>query len=301
MQTLSVSKASDISLSIQNLLNNGGPQKEDYDSIIQMTNDLAEDYKSGFLSEAELQQIQNLFPADFLENTLQGHSFSKPYGYAGDFMIIDKVYREQISPKYQKWDTFFNQVQATQAVRNRKDYFKSALAEACIGKEKVELLNLASGPARDLLEFYQENPQIELTTDCIEYDQHAIDYAQSITKEFEDKITFIKGNVLRYRPAKKYDVVWSAGLFDYFSDEVFVKILRRAISWTKIGGEIIIGNFTPNNPSRNFMEILLDWHLHHRDENHLTHLAQEAGAEYAQVSIGREPAGVNLFLHLRVW
>lgn len=300
MQTLQASNVSGITSSIQALLNSEGPKKEDYSSIIKMTNELAINMESGVLSKDDLNHVRSLFNDDFLKKTMHGHSFLKPYGYAGDFMVIDKVYRKQVSPEYPKWDEFFHEVGAAHAVRNRKDYFKAALSKACQHKNEVELLNLASGPARDLLEFYQENPSIDLTTDCIEYDQKAIDFARELTKDYENKISFTKGNVLRFQPIKKYDVIWSAGLFDYFNDEIFVKILRKAISWAKAGGEVIIGNFTPNNPSKNFMEVMLDWHLYHRDEAHLTDLAIKAGAKKSQVTIGREKAGVNLFLHIKL-
>ncbi|MCB0640973.1 MAG: class I SAM-dependent methyltransferase [Phaeodactylibacter sp.] len=298
MQTLQVSTVPAISTSIQNLFNNNGPVSAEYDSIIQMADTLAGELKTGALSEEDLEQVRSQFSADYLEKTMHGHSFSKPYGYAGDFMIIDKVYRKQICTEYQKWDEFFHDVKATRAVRNRKDYFKAALRIASRNKAQVQLLNLASGPARDLYEFYQENPAIDLRTDCIEYDQQAIAFAKDLTKDYQDKINFIQGNVLRFQPEKPYDVVWSAGLFDYFNDEIFVKILNRAMSWAT--SEVIIGNFTPDNPSRNFMEVLLDWHLYHRDEAHLTELALKAGAQPHQIQIGQEKEGVNLFLHIKL-
>jgi extracellular factor (EF) 3-hydroxypalmitic acid methyl ester biosynthesis protein len=38
-------------------------------------------------------------------------------------------------------------------------------------------------------------------------------------------------------------------LFDYFEDQVFIKLLRKFMHWTNPGGEVIIGNFSNYNPS----------------------------------------------------
>ncbi len=95
-------------------------------------------------------------------------------------------------------------------------------------------------------------------------------------------------------------MVWSAGLFDYFDDKIFTRLLKKIISWTKPGGEVIIGNFSNRNPSRNYMELIGDWFLVHRTEEKLIEIARAAGAKTDNISVGKELEGVNLFLHVRV-
>jgi hypothetical protein len=46
------------------------------------------------------------------------------------------------------------------------------------------------------------------------------------------------------------------------------------------------------------MELVGDWHLHHRSGEKLRSLAAQAGVPSERVSIGSEPEGVNLFLHV---
>ena len=112
---------------------------------------------------------------------------------------------------------------------------------------------------------------------------------------------FVNKNILRHREEKKYDIIWSAGLFDYFNDKAFVMILKRFKDWIRNKGEIIIGNFNDNhNPSRDYMEIFGEWFLNHRTEEQLIQLAIESGFNENQVSIDREKENVNLFLHLRM-
>jgi hypothetical protein len=77
-------------------------------------------------------------------------------------------------------------------------------------------------------------------------------------------------------------------------------LLRKFISWTKPGGEVIIGNFSNQNPSRHYMELIGDWFLHHRSVENLRQFALNAGASSEQITVGKEMEGVNLFLHIKV-
>jgi hypothetical protein len=110
---------------------------------------------------------------------------------------------------------------------------------------------------------------------------------------------FRRENVLRLRLDRHFDLIWSAGLFDYLADQVFVMVLRRFVPFIRPGGELVIGNFSKNNPSRYWMEAVGDWKLHHRTESELRALAHAAGVDDQRLSIGAEPEGVNLFLHIR--
>ncbi|MEJ7625373.1 MAG: class I SAM-dependent methyltransferase [Ferruginibacter sp.] len=282
---------------LQSIIANGGPETMEYEDLNRVFDTLSNEYKTGGLKESDLLVLQNGFGDECLQNTLHGHIKSKPFGYAGDFMIIDKIYMEQITEddRFAKWDIFWNNHSAAKAVRNRKDYFIKTLTEKLSGKEKLKLLNVASGPARDLAELYSQIDPNLLDTVCIEADKTAINYATNLNKDNAGHIQFIHQNILRYNPEEKFDIVWSAGLFDYFDDAVFIKLLRKFISWTKTGGEVIIGNFSVENPSRNYMEMIGEWFLHHRSLEQLTQLAVEAGAAEKDITVAKKWKGLIYF------
>lgn len=104
-------------------------------------------------------------------------------------------------------------------------------------------------------------------------------------------------NALRFKPEREYDLIWAAGIFDYFDDAKFVSLLSRLRMARKTDGEVVIGNFSTRNPSESYMRIF-DWNLFHRDADQLRTLALAAGAPPAAIHIGQEPEGVNLFLHI---
>lgn len=272
-----------------------------YPDIDKMVNDFANNLANDLNSE-ELNEIRNYYGKEFLKDTFIGNAFLKPFGYAGDFLMIDKIYTEHCSKKtfHRSWDKFFLNHPAAKAVRNRKKYFKTNMLRILNESNSVSLLNVASGPARDLKELYEiMDLGKTLKSICVDMDEEAIRYAKNLTSNFSEHIDFIKKNIFRFTPNASYDVIWSAGLFDYFDDKTFVFILSRFKQWCNKNGEIIIGNFnSEHNPSRHYMEIFGDWHLYHRSEKELIQLAKKAGFNPFQISIGREEENVNLFLHI---
>jgi len=286
---------------IQLLYDCGGPTEKECKSL----NDALIFYRTQIPKEiwkAASKQVAAIFGEDFIHSIL-GHAYLKPYGYAGDFEIIDKMYLEKIStkPKLTNWDLFHHQTAASTAVRNRKTFFKSVLAEHLQeSSETCEVLDVASGPCRDLLEFMEENKSKNIHFDCVEADLKAILHATEINAKHLPSLTFYNQNIFRFSTEQKYDIVWSAGLFDYFDDKTFTKLVSRLINSVKPGGELIIGNFAVGNPTEGYMELFLDWYLYHRSPEQLMDLAQNAGiADRSRITIDQEAAGVNLFMRIQ--
>lgn len=293
----------EINEQIKQLIQLQGITYEDFGKIDKIVESISLELEKGFISREDITKINNTFGQEFIDNTVQGHGLKKPYGYAGDFLMIDKIYTYSKSeiPKYKVWDEYFHTQSAPKAVRNRKEYFKKMVEDRIEKNPELELLNIASGPARDIFEMYSALPKDnKINTTCVEMDENAVEFATKLNKEYLDHITFIRQNIFRHKTEIKYDIIWSAGLFDYFNDKAFLMVLRNFKNWLKPHGEIIIGNFNENNnPSRNYMEIFGEWFLNHRTEDELLSLALNAGFSKDMVFIGKEPENVNLFLHIK--
>ena len=236
------------------------------------------------------------------ENTLIGHGFVKPYGYPGDFSIINNIYQLYVNPdpKYTNWDRFFQEQAGAHAVRNRKKFFLQccrSLEES--DRKEVNVLILGCGPATDVNEYLAENPESRIIFDLIDYDQTAIDFARSQNEKYNGQIKYFRINVLRYKPYKWYDLIWSSGLFDYFKDKHFIYLLNKYHKHLADGGEYIIGNFSHVNPTKKLMEVLSDWYLNHRSRFDLIRVAMEVEAEEDKIRVDSEELGVNLFLRIK--
>ena len=232
--------------------------------------------------------------------TMQGFALLKPHGYAGDFEIIDRIYGRRITaePHLAAWDRYFHAQPAPRAVRNRKDYFHALLDRHAARRRPLRVLNLASGPGRCMAEWLAAHRAAAASFVCVELDAAAIAHASELTRGSADRVTFFRENVLRFTSAERFDVIWAAGICDYFSEPIMVRMVRRFLGLLAPGGELVAGNFSDVNPSRAYMEFLGEWRLHHRSAATLRQIALAAGAPAAAIRVDAEPEGVNLFLHV---
>jgi len=278
---------------LSTLVEKGGPEPHEYTEFTAIINNL---------EDSELEYFRDTIKESLNENTLIGHGYVKPFGYPGDFNIIHNIYRLYVNPdeKYSNWDSFFQNQAGAHAVRNRKDYFlrRCAEVEKLEGDEK-RILILGSGPATDVNEYLRDNPDSKIKFDLVDFDQNAISFAKNQNEDFSESIEYFKINVLRFKPYHWYDLIWSAGLFDYFKDKHFVYMIGKYYKYLVSGGEFIIGNFSPSNPTKRLMEVLSDWYLVHRSKRDLVRMALEAEAKEEQVEVDMEELGVNLFLRIK--
>lgn len=284
------------------LVARGGPTPEEYSALDRWISSLFLALDRGEISQDVIESVRREMSPVLAAPTMHGFACSKPHGYAGDFEIIDRHYLTYIvpDPHFEKWDRYWHSCPAARAVRNRKDYFHHLLRRHFRSAPglRLRVLNLASGPCRDVLEFLSSSP-CDVHFDCVEQDAKAITHAANLCADFSGRLTFHCANALRFRPSQSYDLIWAAGLFDYFSDRVFKRVLHRLLPFIAPHGEVVIGNYGITKPHSNLSWLrFCDWNLHHRSAEDLTALARESGVSDARIHLGREAEGVTLFLHI---
>jgi hypothetical protein len=278
----------------------GGPLPGEYQALDSMLEGI---YRLSLLEvfgPREMAAVLEAFDDAFSLETMQGFSFRKPHGYAGDFEIIDRIYSGYVCPseRLANWDRYYHAQPATQAVRNRKAYFLDLFGRLPRpAGRSLEVLNVASGPGSDMRELFASDAGAGIRFDCVEQDPAAIAHAFRACREYADRVRFFQGNALTYAAGQTYDLVWSAGLFDNFEDGLFRRLLRRLLASVRRGGRLVIGNFSPMNPTRAYM-YLFDWPLQYRSGPDLRRLAESCGVPPERILIEQEPLGVNLFLHI---
>ncbi len=285
------------------LIERGGPEPSEYDDVAEAYSAIMRAYKSGKFTPEEFKIIAESLSEIWTTETTQGFVLQQPYGYAGDFEVIDRIYKRYISPNKHlaRWDNFAHSRKSNQAVRNRKSYFIRMLnsqLKASKPGEPFRILNIGSGPARDVCEFLDTHYHPNISFTCLDQEKRAIEYAKKVCAEHLEQVSFIGANVFRYKPEEKYDLVWSAGLFDYLDERAFKFLLQRMCTFTKRGGEVVIGNFSPLNPDQEYMAFG-NWHLNHRTPEELLNLVNDAGVLYEDIHIRSEEEGINLFLHIQ--
>ncbi len=129
-------------------------------------------------------------------------------------------------------------------------------------------------------------------------DENAIEYGKKLCAANSDQVNFQRANALKWRPTRSYDLIWSAGLFDYLDDRLFLVMARRLTECLKPAGRLVLGNFSPSNPTRDYMEFG-EWFLNYRTKAELMDLAYQLDVQGVEIWVEEEPREINLFLNLK--
>lgn len=243
----------------------------------------------------------------FYKSAYGNRAFAKPRGYAGDFEMMNNVYFNDL-----RGDTlfakcmqrYFTDNPAGKAVRNRAEYLNAKIFEAAKNAKVPKILGVASGPAREIQKLFLDQPELAAKCEIHLLDQDVEALTSSQREIFEicrmkgvkPNIQFhnlaIKNVINEGLPVNDFDLIYSAGLFDYFTDPVAQFAANRLYTSLKHGGKLVIGNFTTNNPAQFIMESIGDWYLIYRDEATLRTLFSRITTS---LEIESEKEGVNLF------
>ena len=164
---------------IDELIARGGPESHEYAAFTAFVDAMAADIASGAMAAAEAEVFWRELTEQNFRGTAQAHALLAPHGYHGDYEIIDIIYRQRVAPEpyLERWDHYFHAQSAPKAVRNRKGFFH-ALLDDVVGRhpgEIVQVLNVASGPGRDMQEWLDTHPHAPVLFDCVELDPNAIE------------------------------------------------------------------------------------------------------------------------------
>lgn len=241
-------------------------------------------------------------------------SLRKPYGYAGDFKIIDDIYQNNPTTTGfdRLFDNYYQMSAICVAVRNRKEDFKKLILNYIHNSKNnpIKIMNLASGSARDIKEILSDDTlsNKKVSFDCYDNENKAIKYAKSLLHEFSN-VNFTKKNALRMAATKnveakignKYDIIYATGLFDYLTHKVSYRLVHNIKQLLKGNGILAISNVRDkySNPSVHFMEWVGDWNLVYRTDEEFEKIFLDAGFKEDELIIQYEQQGIMEYIFAR--
>jgi extracellular factor (EF) 3-hydroxypalmitic acid methyl ester biosynthesis protein len=244
--------------------------------------------------------------ADLLHPTLKESPFlcralEKPLGYAGDFEMMNMLYRdpwEGRTPLGRALNVCFTNEPAAVANKNRIAYLGELIREKS-GQNRVRIASIGCGPAKEIEELLRESPELgpRLDITLVDQEQLALDQCSrtipsarlcraGLRQPLTDQAVLPEGS---------FDLIYSAGMFDYLGPRLFEAVSRGLFRALAPGAELVIGNVAAHSPSRWIMEYFADWCLIHRTSKELSEFGARWGATTSWVDA--EPSGINLFLH----
>jgi extracellular factor (EF) 3-hydroxypalmitic acid methyl ester biosynthesis protein len=249
-------------------------------------------------------------------------TFSKPLGYAGDYEMVNMMFRDpwEGANTYAKLiNGIIIRSDGAKAHRNRIDRLYQHLnveAERVFRKGRpLRVLNVGCGPAVEIQRFLRQSSLADnCILDLVDFNDVTLAYTKRMLDEAMRaggrtcKINLLQEsihNLLKGRGqtladavgdlTQAYDLVYCAGLFDYISERVCARMMRMFADWTRPDGLVIATNVHPGNPVRQFIEHILEWNLIYRNQADMRALTPEG----MPCEIVCEPCGVNVFLEIR--
>ena len=251
----------------------------------------------------------------FLRGECINWSFRKPFGYAGDFKIIDMIYlNNPLTSGFERlFDNYFQMSSIAVAVRNRKEDFKRMLLDLIKERngQKLRIMDLASGPCREIKDILSIDSILfkNVVLDCYENDSNAIEYAKALLASHNCGINFNKENAVRIALKKdiaclidkKYDFIYSTGLFDYFEEKIAIRLIQNLRKLLKPEGVLAISDVRDkySNPSIHFMEWVGDWNLVYRDDDSFRRIFVESGFKENELDFKYEQQGILQYIIAR--
>lgn len=244
--------------------------------------------------------------------SLQHRARFKPRGYAGDYLLLAQMCDEYVCehPLGRVFDSIFQSQAAPAAVRTRTEQMASALVAHCLSREPgpFRVVGVGCGPAIELeraLGVLPADYRAALEVTLLDLDGEALDYARSRIGDLlaPEQLHCVRENLPRLATkgggsglVGMPDFLYCTGLFDYLPEPAAVTLL--GFFWERLaeGGQLLVGNFAPQCPSRAFMEWIGNWYLIYRTPEEMGRLAAAAGISSECYRVGAERLGVDLFL-----
>ncbi|MEO0018157.1 MAG: hypothetical protein RLZZ522_1440, partial [Verrucomicrobiota bacterium] len=207
-------------------------------------------------------------------------TYTKPLGYAGDYEMVNMMLRNPYegSSAFAKLLNYaLLSTAPVVAHRNRIDYLMEKLRVECarrVSRGKTRIFNLACGPAVEIQRFLRECEESDLAEiDLLDFNAETLDYTRERIREAsmaggrETKVGYFQRSVHQLLRAATqggedeftgYDIVYCAGLFDYLSQRVCKRLVELFCTMVKPGGLVIVTNVSDSNPSKGWMEYLVE-------------------------------------------
>jgi SAM-dependent methyltransferase len=208
------------------------------------------------------------------EEPLTRHAFEKPRGYAGDAALLDLIYRvrpydgpmTQLGARIHAWSA---SQPACRSVYERRDILASLIDRAAAERPFPRILSLACGHLREAQR--SDAVRTQRIGEIVAVDQDPLSLEVVARESHSWRVTPVKASIRRFLVDPsiygEFDLVYSAGLYDYLEDDTARRLTNSMFAALRPGGTLMVANFAPELLDIGYMEAIMDWQLIYRDES----------------------------------
>lgn len=189
-------------------------------------------------------------------------AFSKPRGYAGDAIMLDYIYRPEPQPLTsvgKQLHLATTGVSSAKSISWRRDHLGTEIAKIVADASDARILSVASGHLRELDVVRELASQTGFRIDALDQDGESLKEAVRSYPDFDiNPIHKSITHLFRTREQVRYDLIYSAGLFDYLPIRTAAALLQKLLDLLKPDGRLIVGNYATDNFGRDYMEGMME-------------------------------------------
>lgn len=212
------------------------------------------------------------------QDPLTRWSFEKPRGYSGDAQLLDFIYGHESTDAAVVSATslgraiysYLREAPAAQAVRERRDLLTHHVDQIATARGPgAEILTIAAGHLREAdrstaLRDGRISRWIALDQDPLSVGSVARDFRGTPVDAIDGSV---KGLLKDTYKLGTFDLIYSAGLYDYLVHGVAVKLAQTCMRMLKPNGVLLFANFSPELTDDGYMETFMNWALLLRSES----------------------------------
>jgi extracellular factor (EF) 3-hydroxypalmitic acid methyl ester biosynthesis protein len=241
-------------------------------ALTKMRTDAGDDWAAviKLLRETELFKLSQLCP-------FTSHSFKKPRGYPGDALLLDWIYQDfrlQNKPAVNSLSAVVYSNITTcppaQAVSWRKQHLANLIDDIARQTQKARVLAVASGHMREA--DFSIALQRGLIDELVALDQDPVSLSEvelrytSQGMPVKPMHASIRDLIAGRSKVSDFDLIYSAGLYDYLDDKVAKRLSAVLFDALRPGGRLILTNFLKGTQDTGWAEAFMDWFLIYRDQ-----------------------------------
>lgn len=235
----------------------------------------------------------------FQEDPFTRWSFSKPRGYSGDAQLLDFIYGHEsiagevagASPVGMALYEYTRAASSSVAVRERRDLLTRYVDDIARARgPATEVLAIAAGHLREAngseaLRAGALKRWVALDQDPLSVGSVARDFSGTCVEAMEGSVRSV---LARPERLGQFDFIYAAGLYDYLSRKVAVRLTETCVNMLKPGGSFLFANFAQDIVVDGYMETFMDWALLLRSKTDMWDIinAAKASGDTASVTFG---------------
>ena len=200
---------------------------------------------------------------------------SKPFGYAGDFLVSNYFYQDGYTGDtlYAMFmDRYTMELPLARAHKNRREYLKNIIIHEANTKDRMlRVSSFACGPAPEVFDVLSIIKDIHFN--LYDGEKEAISLIRNLMikrKVLLDQVSLTEVNIINLLRKQsvfvegEQDLVYCAGFIDYVQSATIRKLVKYFLSILRPGGRLVLVNVSEHDASDVYLKMLGDWPLFHR-------------------------------------